>query len=129
MMSKNGSLMTLVLFPKLSYASEDLHILSFKIQIKKYSNENLPPMSSNILANDRFPFPFDQNKLKRLSTTIYFILCGQLIAVRFGQMRRDLLVIRFQYTASKNTTISLDYLNSLITMRTKNKKRRHIHQH
>jgi hypothetical protein len=114
--------MTLVLFPKLSYASEDLHILSFKIQIKKYSIENLPLMSSNILANDRFPFPFDQHQLKRLSATIYFILFDQLITLHFGQMRRDLTVIRFQYTASKNTTISLNYLNTTITMRAKNEE-------
>ena len=60
MMSKNGSLMTLVL-SKLSYASEDLHILSFKIPMKKYNNENLPRIASNILANDRFPFPLNQN--------------------------------------------------------------------
>jgi hypothetical protein len=33
--------MTLVL-SKLSYSSEDLHILSFKIPMKKYNNENLP---------------------------------------------------------------------------------------
>jgi hypothetical protein len=111
--------MTLV-FNKLSYSSEDLHILLFKIPMKKYNNENLQPMVSNILANDRFPFPLNQNQLKRLSTTIYFILCDQLITLHFGQMRRDLRVIRFHYTTSKNTTISLNYLNTAAAMWTKN---------
>ena len=83
-------------------------------------------MASNILANDRFPFPLNQNQLERLSTTKYFILFDQLITLHFGQMRRDLLVIRFHYTTSKNATIPLDYLNSLITMWTKNQERRHF---
>jgi hypothetical protein len=79
-------------------------------------------MASNVLANDRFPFPLNQNQLERLSTTIYFILFYQLITLNFGQMRRDLTVIRFQYAASKNTTISLNYLNTTITMRAKNEE-------
>jgi len=94
--------------------------------MKKYNNENPTLMASNILANDRFPFPINQNQLKRLSTTIYFILCDQLITLQFGQMRRDLLVIRFQYTTSKNATISFDYLNSLITVRAKKQQCRHF---
>ncbi len=76
-------------------------------------------MASNVLANDRFPLPFNQNQLKRLSATIYFILFDQFITLNFGQMRRDLAVIRFHYTASKNATISLNYLNTTAAMRTK----------